>query len=134
MPDHEQIIQSAFNNIVLPPKLPGRHDSDSGIIDKVLTERMGRAVEFLLDQSSSTINDVWIYLGLSLEICQDIHHGGFVNKKSLVEAFHRLRPGIAIILLIAEQNAGLLIYQDRCGRLWTTIFETDSIAVLTRPM
>lgn len=113
MADDENLIKAIFNHIVLPPKLPGRHDAQSAAIEKDLVKRMVRGVDFLIARSDGSIKDALLDTKLSLGFCQDINHGGSVNKKALIESFYHLCPGISIIVHVTEQNAGLLIYQEK---------------------
>src|SRR5579862_4246276 len=101
-------LESVFNHLVLPVKLPGKRDSEIEQIERHLTTRLLNATD-LLGGLSSDESAAWDYIRRSLEICNTVNEGGQLNKTSLLDAFQGLQHKHGLILHITEQNAGLLI-------------------------
>jgi hypothetical protein len=102
-------LESIYYHLVLPPRIPGSRPADSHELNKSLIQRLRKAVDF-------TAKALPIPGGLqevsdSLTECYKLHLKG-LDKASLVDAFSCLGSQ-TLILHIAEQNAGLLIYQER---------------------
>ena len=102
------LVESVFNHVVLPPRLPGQLDTDiEGIEESVLT-RLIRACDTLGKFASQDYAETWTRLRHSLRICLNLNRGR-LEKASLMENFRCLQPKDILILFVVEQNAALLI-------------------------
>jgi hypothetical protein len=111
MPPLSASLESVFNHLVLPPKLPGKRDCDIEEVERHLTTRLLNATNTLRDLSSDDSAKAWDSIHRSLEICNIVNQDGRLNKKSLLDAFRGLQHKDGLILHVAEQNAGLLVRQ-----------------------
>lgn len=116
------LVESVFNHVVLPPRLPGQLDTDiEGIEESVLT-RLIRACDTLGKFASQDYAETWTRLRHSLRICLNLNRGR-LEKASLMENFRCLQPKDILILFVVEQNAALLIRRHVSDGVDTVIFE-----------
>jgi len=101
--------ESIYYHLVLPARVPGSRPADSKELDKSLIQRLRRAVDFTAKKLP--IHGAFQSLNDSLTECFKLYLGG-LDKASLVDAFSCLGTQ-TLILHIEEQNAGLLIYEER---------------------
>ena len=101
-------LESIFNHLVLPPKLPGQQDTDKDGVESSILTRLIHACETLSKLSSQEFTQTWASLLKSLRICFSVNQGG-LEKKSMLHEFCRLQPNDILILYVVEQNAALLI-------------------------
>ena len=104
-----QTLESVFNHVVLPPRLPGTQDTWTEEVDRELLSRLQDAIKSPKASSKDEDCSVWQAIQESLQTCGLVHDDGYINKTALLQAFDDLKPRHAIILRIQEQNAGLLI-------------------------
>lgn len=102
-------LESLFNHVALPPRLPGEHDHKIEEIECALTVRLLSASRELRDLMYNDFGDQWDSIRRSLQTCKAVNAGGKLNKASLVTEFRSLERKDLLILHVAEQNAGLLI-------------------------
>lgn len=105
-------LESVFNHIALPPKLPGEQDSRIDEIETALTARLLDAVGILQGLLSDEYIPTWDHIRRSLEIASIVNQDGRLNRTSLVDAFSKLKEKQGLILHVAAQNAGLLIRRE----------------------
>lgn len=103
------ILESLFNHVALPPRLPGKRDHNIEEIECAITVRLLNASRDLRDLMYNDFGDQWDSIRRSLQVCKAVNAGGKLNKASLVTAFQKLERKDILILHVAEQNAGLLI-------------------------
>ncbi|KAF2396522.1 hypothetical protein EJ06DRAFT_222752 [Trichodelitschia bisporula] len=101
-------LESIFNHLVLPPKLPGREDSNLDEINRQLTTRLLKAVDTLRDSDDEFFQTL-DSISRSIKLCEAINEDGWINKSALMNAFPSVQHSDAVILHISGQNAGLLI-------------------------
>jgi hypothetical protein len=102
-------LECIFNHLILPPRLPGKRDSETEEIESHLTTLLLGATGVLRDISSGESAEAWSCIQRSLDICNIVNEDNRLNKTSLLDAFGWLQHKDGLILQIAEQNAGLLI-------------------------
>jgi hypothetical protein len=102
-------LQLIFNHIVFPPKLPGKQDSRIEDVERDLLRRLRTAAQTLRACPDNEAFSIWEGTEESLNTCQLINEGGFVNKTALKSALQDLKAHNIIILHLSQQNAGLLI-------------------------
>jgi hypothetical protein len=102
-------LQSLFNHIALPPRLPGRQDTRLDRVERGLVERLLDATVKLSRLPHNDSVDEWESLRRSLETCRRVNSGGRLTKTSLLTALRELQGRDFIALHITEQNAALII-------------------------
>ncbi|KAI8963576.1 hypothetical protein F5Y11DRAFT_144057 [Daldinia sp. FL1419] len=102
------LLQTVFNHLVLPPRLPGSQDSDIEAVSYDVLMRMIRACSTVEDLADPPWSEAFQSLRVSLEECLTLHSGR-LEKSTLLDHFRKLQPHRMLILHIIEQNAALLI-------------------------
>lgn len=102
------LLESLFNHLVLPTKLPGRQDADLEAVENNILTRLLDACETLAGLSDHETQEAWQSVRRPLLVCLDLHQDRF-DGASLRNAFSRLDAGCPVILHIAEQNCAVLI-------------------------
>lgn len=102
-------LESIFNHVVLPPRLPGQQDDWIEEVDRELLSRLLEAIKTVKSVSEDEDCPVWQAIQESLQTCSLVETDRYINETALLQAFDNLEPHHAIILRIQEQNAGLLI-------------------------
>ena len=102
------LLESVFNHLVLPPKLPGQLDIDTEGIEHSILTRLIRACDTLYRLTGQEFAETWTSIRCSLTICLNITKG-HLKKASMLQEFCRLQPKDLLILHVVEQNAALLI-------------------------
>jgi len=102
------LLESVFNHLVLPPKLPGQLDTDKEDIESSILTRLIHACDTLGKLSGQEFTQTWASLLKSLRVCLNVNQGR-LEKKSMLHEFCSLQPNDLLILHVVEQNAALLI-------------------------
>ena len=105
------ILESVFNHLVLPPRLPGQQDVDIEGIKQSILARLIRASDTLGKLTGQQFAETWSSVRHSLRVCLKINPGR-LEKVSLLQEFEKLQPKHLLILHVVEQNAVLLIRQQ----------------------
>ncbi len=103
------LLESLFHHVVLPPRLPGKRETNIDAIERAIMDRLLTAIRTLRDFMSDKCPDQWGSLCRSLQICTALNAGGKLNIGSLLTESGSLERNGLLILHITEQNAGLLI-------------------------
>lgn len=101
-------LESVFNHLVLPPKLPEQLDTDKNDIEVRIFTRLIHASDTLSKLSAQEFTQTWTSLLKSLRNCFSINQGR-LEKKSILREFHSLQPNDLLTLHVVEQNAALII-------------------------
>ncbi|KAI9734261.1 MAG: hypothetical protein M1834_002365 [Cirrosporium novae-zelandiae] len=125
------LLESLFNHIALPPRLPGKHERSIEQIGHALIVRLLNASRFLRDLTNNEFRDQWDCIRRILQTCKTVHSGGRVNKSSLLTEFRTLEHKDLLILHITEQNAGLLIRRHHDAQGQSVIFEAFEVSPLS---
>jgi hypothetical protein len=102
------LLESLFNHLVLPPKLPGQQDTDTELINENILTRLIHACNTLGNITGQEFADTWASIGHSLRLCLHLNQGR-LEKSSMLYEFCHLQPNHLLILHIVEQNAALLV-------------------------
>ena len=102
------LLESVFNHLVLPQKLPRQQDIDSEEIEINVLTRLIDACRALGEAAGPELVEAWSTLGRSLRVCLDLNLGR-LEKASLLQEFNKLGQNQLLILYVQEQNAALLI-------------------------
>lgn len=102
------LLQSVFNHLVLPPKLPGQQDVDLEAIEQNILTRLIRACDSLENLTGKEFRETWTSIRHSLRICLDIKvvH---LERALVREELRKLQRNGMLILYVVEQNAALLV-------------------------
>ena len=103
------VLESLFNHVALPPRLPAKEENSIEQIEHALTVRLLDASRVLRDLSNHEFGGHWDCMRLVIQSCKAMNRGGRINKTSILAEFRSLAPKNLLILHITEQNAGLLI-------------------------
>jgi hypothetical protein len=102
------LLESVFNHLVLPPKLPGHRDIDIEGIEHDILTRLIRACDTVGKLTSQQFGETWASIRYSLRICLNINPGR-LEKVSVLQEFCNLQRNGVLILYVVEQNAALFI-------------------------
>lgn len=103
------LLESLANHVALPPRLPGKRESQLDQIENALTDRLLDASRTIRDLTHGEISQQWDGIRRILQTCRTINAGGKLDKKQLLTEFRGLGSKHVLIVHVAEQNAGLLI-------------------------
>jgi hypothetical protein len=104
------LLESLFNHLVLPPKLPGQQDTDTERINENILTRLIHSCDTLGKLAGQEFADAWASIRHSLRLCLHLHHHqGRLEKKSMLYEFRHLQINHLLILHIVEQNVALLV-------------------------
>lgn len=103
------VLESTFNHVVLPPKLPGKQDDRVEDVEADLLSRLQNALKTVKSSLEDDDLAIWKAIESSLHTCGLVNEDRYVNKVELLQAFQGLKAQHAIIIRILEQNAGLII-------------------------
>jgi hypothetical protein len=102
------LLESVFNHLVLPPKLPGRQDVEKDDIETNILTRLIHACDTLSELSDQEFTRTWTSLLKSLRIWSSVNQG-HLEKNSMLHEFNNLQQNDLLILHVVEQNAALII-------------------------
>ncbi|KAF2802818.1 uncharacterized protein BDZ99DRAFT_428253 [Mytilinidion resinicola] len=123
-----ELLESLFNHIVLPPRLPGRHDSNRTNIEHAFIDRFINASRAMRSVAADGPHRAaWDSICRSLHTSRTCNPGGKLDKTSLCREFRNLTDRETLILHLSEQNCGLLL--RRCGE--NIIFEAFEVSPLS---
>ncbi|KAI1637344.1 hypothetical protein F4809DRAFT_649926 [Biscogniauxia mediterranea] len=108
-----KVLKGLFNHVALPAQLPQQADSDLEVrgIESALIERLLRASKLLANYQEGICWHTWEAVRQSLLVCKSLNIGGKLDKDQLVLHLQQLQDQGLIILHVAYQNAGILIYK-----------------------
>lgn len=106
---NSNVLESTFNHVVLPPRLPGKQDDQTEDVEIDLLSRLQNAFKIIESSLEGEDLAIWQAIENSLQTCGPVNKDRYVNKVALLQAFQDLKPQHAIIVRILEQNAGLII-------------------------
>jgi hypothetical protein len=111
LPKSPVSLETVFNHLVLPPKIPGEQDADPVSVGHAILNRLGDAWHTITNLCDPDLDKTWASVGQSLRSCLRLNHGR-LDKQSILQQFERFGPDVTLILHVIEQNAGLLIRQS----------------------
>jgi hypothetical protein len=106
------LVDSLFNHLVLPLKLPGSKDEHLQDLNELILALLVEAGHVLF-KALSQYND-FKSMGFikSLETAALLNARGKLDNRALELQFSKLESDEWLILHVVEQNAGLLIYRN----------------------
>ena len=107
------LLESLFNHVVLPPRLPGKLESGIEEVDDALMDRALDAIQTIASRlPDSHFSTTLQCLHHSLKIARRVNGGGKLTKNSLLAAMQELKGEEMIIIYVMEQNAALLLRRE----------------------
>ncbi|KAH8687808.1 hypothetical protein BGZ60DRAFT_363637 [Tricladium varicosporioides] len=125
------LLESLFNHVALPPRLPDRQDNRLDQVQTALIDRLITASIGLRDCTQERYGQEWDTIRRSLQSCKLVNSRGKLTKTSLLTAFKGLQHNDMLILQVSEQNAALLLQpiRDATGQgVLFEAFETSPLA------
>ncbi|KAJ9648167.1 hypothetical protein H2199_001945 [Coniosporium tulheliwenetii] len=126
-----ELLESLFNHVALPPRLPGKQDTRIEQIEQALTVRISDASRALGDFTNEKFRDQWNCIRRSLQACKTVNAGGKVSKTSLLAELRGLERRDLLIVHVTEQNAGLLVRRDTGAQGEIVVFEAFEASPLS---
>ena len=109
---HVPFNEQLYHHIVLPRDVPGQEDRNLPSIEAALLTRLTNATR-LLSSHVAPSDQLHVHtLVDSLNACQSLHVDRVITKPALLRGLRALCPGKVLILHVATQNCGLLVYKD----------------------
>ncbi|KAI9701732.1 MAG: hypothetical protein M1820_006360 [Bogoriella megaspora] len=121
------MLDSVFNHIVLPPKLPGGEERNLDLTEQDLISRILDACRTIRDRLSPEEYAHWDSLRRSLESSKRVNSGRKINKDSLLFELRQMLDGDFLILHVTQQNAGILLEKQNHGTLFEA-FEASALS------
>jgi len=106
------IVEVLFNHLALPPNLPQRQDANLAQIEASLVDYLLIASRVLRDLPNHDCYGTWESIRQCLTACKTLNVHGRIDRTILLRELRYLKLGDFLILHIASQNAGLLIYRS----------------------
>ncbi|KAE8377081.1 hypothetical protein BDV26DRAFT_293508 [Aspergillus bertholletiae] len=132
---NSKILALTFNHVVLPPRLPGKRETEAQVLEvqNDLLSRVLDAVGQLKSINDATSVVPWGSIEKTLRNIEEVTTEAWVNEVSLLGALKELQPGNAIILHVALQNACIIIRYppDEGENIIFETFETSPTAEMT---
>lgn len=131
---HEH-LEYLFNHIALPPRLPQKNETKLHTFEKALTETLLRwAYNFRAGLGHQSTGP-WDSVVNTLFNCDVLHLGGKLNSSSLETSFLQFGIGRCLLIYVAQQNAGLLIYQNDSAEVVFEAYDAsaNSASILASP-
>lgn len=101
-------LESVFNHLVLPPKIPGRQDTDIEAIEQCILLRLKQACNTLHKFAGQDLQETWDSIDESLCACMNVSRCHY-EWTSILKAFRNLQTKHFLILHMVEQNAALFL-------------------------
>ncbi|KAE8153499.1 hypothetical protein BDV25DRAFT_168741 [Aspergillus avenaceus] len=128
-------LNRVFNHIAFPPRLPGRHDTEDEVqeVQDDLIQRVLDALEVIADANNEHTTRAWSSIANVLRVCREINKDGTTNGAMLLNVLNNMKPGDAIVIYVAQQNACLIVRWERENdqEIVFEVFETSSTAEST---
>ncbi|KAL7619655.1 hypothetical protein AAE478_010196 [Parahypoxylon ruwenzoriense] len=105
------VLNSLFQHIALPPKLPQRTDPNVDEVERALVDRLIVAAKLMRDIQNGACWRAWESIRQSLVLCKILNIGGRLERCQLASHLKQLRNLDLIILHVATQNAGIVIHK-----------------------
>lgn len=119
-------LKYLFNHIALPPRLPQKNDTDLEILEKALTESLLKWTSDFCNELGHKSTGPWDSVISTLFECDVLHAGGKLNSTSLKTSFSQLGLRQCLIIYVAQQNAGLLIYRSDTAEVIFEAYEASA--------
>lgn len=102
-------LESLFNHIALPARLPDRVESQSNALENSLIDRVLASVKQLSGLTNDRYGKHLECIRRSLHASKVVNTNGRLNKATLLTAFRELSGDDFLMVHITEQNAAMII-------------------------
>lgn len=102
------LIESVFNHLVLPPKVPGKHEPLYDEVSGDLVARLLDSIDNLMRHLPTEHRQAVANLRKSLVASGELNAGGCLDRVLLVKAFAGIRER-PLMLYMEPQNAALIV-------------------------
>lgn len=118
------LLESVFNHLVLPPKVPGAHDPRYDDVFSDLVERLLDSVDHVAKCVPHQQKPELSILNQTLLTCKQLNSGS-LEKSFLIKAFATIqeRP---LILYMEPQNAALILRLEAGARLVIVLLDSPT--------
>jgi hypothetical protein len=107
------LLESLFNHVALPPRLPGKLETSIDQIDDELVARLLSVIKpFVTGHPDSHLSMTMQNLHRSLNIARRVNAGGKLTKSSLLDAIRAFNGEEMIIIYVLEQNSAILLRRE----------------------
>jgi hypothetical protein len=107
-----EFLHQLYNHVALPRDVPGKEDGNLHHIDAALLKRMLDAVEKITPITMANLQPCMNGLRDTLRASQILNINGTIGKSALIKEFRSLNRANMLVLHLAPQNCGLLIYHQ----------------------
>ncbi|KAK5657566.1 hypothetical protein OQA88_3140 [Cercophora sp. LCS_1] len=102
------LLESVFNHVVLPPKLPGFQELNGHAVEDNLQARLVGACDALSALRGQRAQRCWQLVRQQLLVCLDLQQCRF-DRDSIRRAFSNLSVDCPVVVHIEEQNCAILV-------------------------
>lgn len=102
-------LAEVFNHLVLPPKLPGKEDTNIQRTNESVLARLMDATNTIGKLTNLEEPTIWCAIRRSLARCGSLHALGRLDKQTLIAEFRLLEYGEPLFLHVVEQNAAIIV-------------------------
>lgn len=116
MVNPESVLRSLYHHLVFPPRQPDRED-DWKLQDQLVQEllrRVKEAAQELKDLAPAQCANKYDAIIASLSASKAVNIAHASQQQHLQSAFKDFRLPCPLIIHVTQQNAGLLVWKDRC--------------------
>ncbi|KAL6161149.1 hypothetical protein ACJBU6_00280 [Exserohilum turcicum] len=106
------LLQQLYYHVALPRDIPGKEDGNLNTIEASLLQRVLDAVVKITPCVAADVQPYIHGLRDTLQACQILNVNGTIGKSALIKEFRRLDQYKMLVLHVAPQNCGLLIYHQ----------------------
>ena len=107
------VLKALVNHVFLPPQIPGKNDASLPGLSEAFFNALIRAVLTLRDSGDGKLYRLYDSVRLVLQNARVLNANGKLDRDSLIKTFRELDDRSFLILHVAEQNAGLLIREQK---------------------
>ena len=116
MADSDSVLRSLYYHLVLPPRQPGREEDwklQSRLVEELL-RRVKDAAQELKNLAPVQYADKYDAITASLLATKAVNTAQASQQQNLQKAFKGFQLPCPLIIHIAQQNAGLLVWKYQC--------------------
>jgi hypothetical protein len=107
------ILDALYNHLILPPRLPAKEDGKVDQVEFQLMSRLLNTAHLVRDQTRHIYASQYDVIVRSLKSCCNMNANHTLNKRAMLHELAVLQSPGVLILHVAEQNAGLLIWRHK---------------------
>ncbi|KAH9904538.1 hypothetical protein F4778DRAFT_66392 [Xylariomycetidae sp. FL2044] len=125
----DRVIVQLFNHVALPAQLPQAQEPNIPEIESALLDRVLIAARTMTNVQPDEHRDVWDAIHKALLLCKSCTGARRLERSQIASQFRNLDDSGMLVLHVAVQNAGILIYRptdpDLHGNVIFEFFEAS---------